>query len=128
MRPIHMIVVHCSDSPAALDIGAEEIDRWHKQRGWQGIGYHFVIRRSGAVETGRPLETPGAHVVGHNKHSIGVCLVGGHRGEADFTFAQWAALRELLDDLVSKFPGAAVLGHRDLDEGKKCPGFDVKYL
>ena len=63
---IRYLVVHCAATPPEMDIGAKEIDLWHRQRGWSGIGYHFVIRRDGRVEAGRPLDRPGAHAQGFN--------------------------------------------------------------
>lgn len=128
MRPIDMIVVHCSDTPPTMDIGVEEIDQWHRERGWNGVGYHYVIRRDGVTEMGRPVDQVGAHVKGHNAYSIGICLVGGADGKYDYTFAQWYGLRGLLDMLALQHPEAAILGHRDLDEGKTCPNFDVRWL
>lgn len=127
MRNIDMLVVHCSDTPASMDIGAEEIDQWHKERGWSGIGYHYVIRRDGTLEPGRPLEKSGAHVRGFNRNSIGICLVGG-KGGFNFTAHQIDSLRSLIHRLRTQFPGAAVLGHRDLDAGKECPQFSLVQL
>ena len=133
MRIINMIIVHCAYTPPSMDIGAAEIDGWHKERGFTGIGYHFVIRRDGSLEQGRPLEQPGAHVQGHNAHSIGICLVGGKvLSEEDapcnnFTPEQYGALRALAADLCRRFPGAEVLGHRDVPGvNKTCPCFDVR--
>lgn len=114
-----------------MDIGKEEIDRGHRNRGWLSIGYHYVIRRDGTIEEGRPEEQAGAHAKGHNYHSIGICLVGGlsdSKGEPEdnFTEAQYAALRDLVDRLQVKYMGAKVLGHRDLPNVKKdCPCFEV---
>lgn len=132
MRNIDNIVVHCAYTPPGMDVGAAEIDRWHKARGWSGIGYHFVIRRDGRVEKGRPLEKVGAHVAGHNAHSIGICLVGGKAREQDipednYTAAQLAALRSLIEVLQARFPQADILGHRDFPNvHKACPCFDVR--
>lgn len=129
-RQIDHLVVHCSATPPTADIGRKEIDRWHRERGWLMIGYHFVIRRDGTVETGRLVERVGAHVEGHNKHSIGICLVGGidakGKPENNFTHEQFKALRELLFGLLSYCPEATVLGHRDFPGvAKACPSFDV---
>ena len=60
MRKINLIVIHCSDTYARMDIGVNEIRQWHLQRGFNDIGYHYVIRRDGAIEQGRPIEKPGA--------------------------------------------------------------------
>lgn len=127
---INKIVIHCADTFADMDIGAKEIDQWHRQRGWSQIGYHYVIRRSGEIEKGRPESKPGAHVAGHNTGSIGICLVGGKaRGRenpCNFTRQQWTALENLVRILTIEYPQADVLGHTDLDAGKTCPTFNVK--
>jgi len=139
-RKINGIVIHCSATRAGVDekitlpgedIGAAEIDQWHRARGWNGIGYHYVIRRDGTIETGRPLERVGAHVEGHNAYTIGICLVGGvgeaGRSENNFEPPQWAALKGLLAGLRRRFPGAEIKGHRDYPGVKKdCPCFDVR--
>lgn len=131
MRPIDLIVIHASDTPASMDIGAAEIRDWHLQRGWSDVGYHHVIRRDGFVEEGRPHQVAGAHVRGHNARSIGICLVGGRSGLKplfNFTWLQLVALRGLLVDLKEMYPDAAIVGHRDLDEGKECPCFSAVQL
>lgn len=132
MRLISSIIIHCSYTPPSMDIGVAEIRSWHVEGdGWKDIGYHFVIRRHGLCEVGRPVEIAGAHVRGHNGNSIGVCLVGGmaegdKRPDCNFTKHQWRRLFHLVDELTDKYPGAEVLGHRDLDPNKACPTFDVK--
>lgn len=132
MRRIDHLVVHCAATPPSLDIGRDEIDQWHKARGWSGIGYHFVIRRDGTVESGRPLERAGAHVAGHNRHSVGICLVGGvaadgRTPEPNFMPEQWKALRRVLFDLRRRWPSVEILGHRDFaGVAKACPSFDVR--
>lgn len=106
VRPAtNLLVVHCAATKARMDIGAAEIRRWHKEKGWADIGYHYVIRRNGVLEVGRDESTVGAHAVGHNARSIGICLVGGidEQGHAEnnFTPAQFAALRRLLVRLAA---------------------------
>lgn len=132
MRAIDTLILHCSATQPDMDIGVAQIDAWHKARGWNGIGYHFVIRRNGVVEHGRPVEEIGAHAVGFNKTSLGICLVGGVRRvrqrlvpDDNFTPAQWTALRALVIDLLARFPNARVIGHRDVQRHKDCPSFDV---
>ncbi len=137
-----LIVLHVSATPPSLDIGAREIDGMHKARGWKGIGYAYVIRRNGAVEKGRPDNQVGAHVEGWNSVSLGICVVGGvdARGKAENngTPEQYAALERLLQDLLKRYPHAAVCGHRDLSPDgdrdgviephefiKECPCFDA---
>lgn len=123
------IVIHCAATPPDLDIGAEEIDRWHRERGWLMIGYHIVIRRDGTIEFGRDLDQVGAHVRKYNHDSLGICLVGGvdEQGcpEANFTSAQMDALKDTVKRYMMKYPEAKLYGHRDLDKGKACPSFSV---
>lgn len=131
MRPIDAIIIHCSYTYSSMDVDAAEIRRWHMEdNGWQDIGYHYVIKRDGTVETGRPVERAGAHVKGHNARSIGVCLVGGKGRLPDpgtnFTPAQWDSLRNLVVELKDRFPNAVIRGHYDYDKHKTCPTFDVK--
>lgn len=132
-REIKSGVIHCSDTPADMNIGAAEIDNWHRnQRGWQAIGYHFVIRRNGTVEKGRDLDNDGdvfdeqgAHVSGYNKNSIGICLIGG-MGGFNFTRIQMEALDTLIDDINHIIAGIKWLGHCDIPGVyKTCPNFDV---
>lgn len=132
LRAVDYLVVHCAATKASMDIGAADIKAWHRKQGWLDIGYHYVIRRSGAVETGRPEDRPGAHARGFNHVSIGICLAGGvgedgKTPENNFTDAQFAALRQLLNDLIQRYPHAKIVGHRDLPNvNKACPSFDVK--
>lgn len=128
---VKYIAVHCAATKASQDIGVTEIDRWHRAKGWIMVGYHYVIRRDGSVETGRKLDMPGAHVNGFNSVSLGICLVGGldaeGKPENNFTKAQLAALATLLASLAISFPAATVQGHRDFPGVKKdCPCFDVR--
>jgi N-acetyl-anhydromuramyl-L-alanine amidase AmpD len=114
-----------------MDIGATEIDQWHRERGFSQIGYHAVIRRNGQVEDGRPIELAGAHARGKNAHSIGICLVGGINkegdAEANFTFEQYETLDRLLSVMKVEFPYADICGHCDLpDVDKACPSFNVR--
>ena len=105
---------------------AAQIDTWHRQRGFHlGIGYHYVIRRDGSIEKGRPEWLIGAHCMNHNAHSIGICYEGGLdiRGDpADTrTEAQKVAMRQLLEDLHKRYPRAVIVGHHDLNPHKDCP-------
>lgn len=130
MRKINYIVVHCSATKEGVPFHASDIDRWHKQKGWNGCGYHYVITLDGVVENGRPEEQIGAHVSGHNKDSIGVCYIGGcdenMQAKDTRTLKQKVALIELLKSLKKKYPDALILGHRDFPKVKKeCPCFDV---
>lgn len=119
---INKIVIHCSDTPNGRPDTAEDIHRWHQEKGWDGIGYHYVIEVDGQVRNGRPHYWQGSHVAGHNRNSLGICLVG----RDQFNDAQWVSLQSLVRALDSQYEGATVLGHRDLDSEKTCPNFDVK--
>lgn len=129
---IRYLVVHCSASPASLDVGVKEIDKWHRARGFLKIGYHFVIRRDGTIEKGRKENEVGAHVEGHNTGSLGICLVGGVKAdgktsECNFTRHQYESLKKLLLELSNRHPNALALGHRDFPNvHKDCPCFDVR--
>ena len=126
------IVIHASATPETMDIGVEEIRRWHRQKGWLDVGYHKIVRRDGTIEDGRPLNVPGAHARGYNHLSVGICLIGGVESdvkspEANYTHAQWDALRDLVYDLKTMYPSAILVGHRDLPNvNKACPSFDVQ--
>ena len=126
MRLITLIVIHCSAVKPDQMSSVAQIDTWHHDRGYKfGVGYHYVIRRDGSIEAGRPEWMVGAHCVNHNKYSIGVCYEGGldARGQpADTrTAAQKATLRQLLTDLHRRYPRAVIVGHHDLNPQKECP-------
>jgi N-acetylmuramoyl-L-alanine amidase len=129
MREINRIIIHCSYTYANMDIGAAEIDAWHRKppHNFRQIGYHYVILRDGSVEKGREEEEQGAHVRGHNEDSIGVCLIGG-KPQFNFTWAQLLALRSLVSDLQGRYSSATLHGHNEYDLGKTCPTFDVQEL
>ena len=131
MREITEAVVHCSYTTPDMDIDAEWIRNVHvNENGWKDIGYHYVILRDGTIELGRDISRAGAHVLGHNKSTIGICLVGGkakgNRNISNFTEAQWKALSKLKDELNEKYPDLKWSGHCDHDSGRTCPNFDVR--
>lgn len=149
MNKIDSIIIHCSATRAGQDIGKAEINRMHVQRGYQCIGYNYVIRLDGTIEQGRSLTIDGAHCnskgfsgVSYNKHSIGICYIGGldaNGKPADTrTPAQKEALRKLIADIVEVEPIKEILGHRDTSPDldgdgivephewiKMCPCFDA---
>ena len=149
MNKIDSIIIHCSATKAGVNIKAKDIDRMHRERGFNGIGYHYVIDLDGTVEEGRKLSQVSAHCntkgfsgQSYNKHSVGICYIGGldAKGKpADTrTEAQKKALRKLVAELCDKYKILEVLGHRDtspdLDNDgevesnewiKSCPCFDV---
>ena len=150
MRKITLLIIHCSATPEGKDYTVEDIDRWHKARGWKGIGYHYVIYRDGSVHAGRPEADVGAHCQNHNQHSLGICYIGGLRYTntsnssnkgtlvpADTrTPAQKTALMQLLKRLKQKYSDASsnqdrsgeslplILGH-NVFANKACPCFDA---
>ncbi len=123
------IVIHCAATKPTMDVGVEEITDWHKQRGFDTIGYHYVIRRSGQIEEGRSDELQGAHAVRVNGTSIGICLVGGvdqnMSWENNFTDAQFAGLKNLIEDMKSKYNIEKIIGHYEVESTKECPSFNV---
>lgn len=135
MRRIRKIVIHCSASRNCdPSVTRDVIDRWHRERGWRMVGYHYVIEVDGQMQIGRPETRVGAHVSGHNEDSIGICMVG----TDSFTEDQWATLKILVSELMERYPQADVYGHRDLSPDKDgdgkiekwewlkiCPGFEV---
>lgn len=118
---VRYLVIHCADTPNEREVTAAEIHSWHLANGWDGIGYHKVVGRSGLVENGRPEYWTGSHVRGKNSSSLGVCLIG----KDSFTEEQWESLYAVLSDWKKKYPDAKVVGHYQLDSRKSCPNFDV---
>lgn len=130
MRKIKKIIIHCTATPCGQHITVADIDRWHRARGWSGIGYHYVIYTDGSVHPGRPLGKAGAHCAGHNRDSIGIVYAGGLATDgttpADTrTPAQRESLHILVEQMLTQFPGATVHGHNEFAV-KACPCFDVR--
>ena len=143
-RKITEIIIHCSATPDGKDYTVDDIRRWHKQRGYSDVGYHYIVYRNGILAQGRDVNTIGAHASGHNAHSIGICYIGGMsadntRPEDTRTLRQKGRLLSLLVDLRKLYPNARIIGHRDLSEDKNgdgiiepsewmkaCPSFDAK--
>lgn len=133
-REINKIVVHCTDSPDTMDIGFNEINQWHQERGFDGVvvgidshrvycGYHYIIRRDGLTQVGRPEHYVGAHVKGHNKNSIGIVWVGRN----EITDEQMLTLMNLLRMLCFRYGlvETDVYGHGELFKGKTCPNLNM---
>lgn len=126
-RKIDEIIVHCTATPEGRECSVSEIRRWHKQRGFSDIGYHYVVHLDGELEEGRDVDISGAHCSGHNSHSIGVVYVGGltsdgKKAKDTRTLKQKAALLSLLYDLRKLYPNALILGHRDTSPDKNGNG------
>ena len=129
MRKITDIIVHCSATPEGKSFTVADIDRWHRQRGFAQIGYHYVIYLDGTIHKGRSITQVGAHCQGHNAHSIGICYIGGlatdNKTPKDTrTPEQKQAMLNLLEELRAKFPTAKIHGHRDF-AAKACPSFNA---
>ena len=130
MRNISKIIIHCSATPEGKDFTVADIRRWHLQRGFNDIGYHFVIYRDGSVVNGRPIDKIGAHCLHQNNHSVGICYIGGLAADGKTpkdtrTPEQRSALAALVADLRKRFPLATVHGHNEF-AAKACPCFNVK--
>ena len=128
MRAIKEIIVHCTATKPTVDWGVKEIRRCHiNDKGWADIGYHYVIRLNGFIERGRAEWRQGAHCVGHNRHSIGVCYVGGldQNGNPSDTRtpAQRRAMLTLLKELTQKYH-CEIHGHNEYSS-KACPCFNA---
>lgn len=128
MRQIKEIIIHCSATPEGRKTSVSEIRAWHKARGFNDIGYHYVIALDGVLFDGRPIEKMGAHCKGHNRNSVGICYVGGvdknMKPKDTRTEAQKDTLIKLVTELKQVFPTASIHGHREFAR-KACPSFDV---
>ena len=119
---INFLIIHCSDTPDNEDLNAADIHKMHLSFGWEGIGYHKIIKRNGLVENGRPEFWIGAHTFSVNHKSLGVCLIGRNK----FTKKQFITLEKVLGIWLVKYPKAKIIGHKDAIKTKKtCPNFDV---
>lgn len=150
MNKIDAIIVHCTATKEDIDFHVADIDRMHRQRGFNMIGYHYLVTLDGTVEEGRPLPMDGAHCnskdkdgVSYNKHSIGIVYVGGldknGKPKDTRTFEQKRALLVLIQGLVKDYAIKEILGHRDTSPDlngdgeieasewiKACPCFNAK--
>lgn len=143
MRTITKIVIHCSATREGQAVTVKDIARWHKDRGYREIGYHYVVYLDGSIHKGRDEEKIGAHVLGHNTDSVGICYVGGldkfGKSKDTRTDEQKKSLIKLIGELKERYPRASLLGHRDLSPDingdgkidkwewlKDCPCFDVR--
>lgn len=142
MRPINMIVVHCSATKETSSYTVEQLKKDHLARGFNEIGYHFYVRRNGIIEQCRAVSEPGAHALGFNAHSIAICYEGGlsssGKPKDTRTEAQKGSMQELVTTLKAKYRITQICGHRDLSPDlngngtvepnewiKVCPCFDV---
>jgi hypothetical protein len=128
-RKINELIWHCTATPEGREVSAAEIDRWHKQRGWSGIGYHKVVHLDGSVSEGRPESKIGAHVAGRNTGTLGYVYVGGvdkaMKPKDTRTAAQKATMLRLTKEAISKYGLKLVSGHHDY-AAKACPSFPAR--
>ena len=128
MRKINEVILHCSATPEGKDFKAKDIRKWHKEKGWQDIGYHYVIDLDGTIEPGRDVDIIGAHCLNHNANSIGICYIGGCDKNMQAKDTRTQAQKDALLDLVFlllqqyKLPLSAVKGHYTYSS-KFCPCF-----
>lgn len=113
----HIVLHHA----AAKTCTAADIDRWHKDNGWSGIGYHYFIRKDGSIYRGRPEDTQGAHVLHHNADTIGICAEGDYDKEQTMPQAQYSAILSLIADIRTRYPDTDIVGHREIGSSD-CPG------
>lgn len=130
-RKINELIWHCTATPEGREVTVKEIDRWHKERGWSGIGYHKVVHLDGQVTAGRPESQVGAHVANRNANTIGYVYVGGvdandpKRAKDTRTAAQKRTMLRLTKEAIERYGLTKVSGHRDYAQ-KACPCFDAR--
>lgn len=124
-RSIDKLILHCTATEEGKSYDVATIRKWHKAKGWSDIGYHYVVYLDGSIHLGRDVDYVGAHVSGHNSHSIGIVYVGGisnGKSKDTRTTAQKTALVELLKKLRLLYPKASIHGHYEF-ANKDCPCF-----
>ena len=128
-RRIDEIIIHCTATKRFENYTVDDIDTWHKENGFDKIGYHYVIYLNGTIAIGREENEEGAHCLGHNKNSIAVCYVGGLNADNTpcdtRTYEQKLSLFALIYNLLKKYPSASIHGHNEFSN-KSCPCFDVE--
>ena len=130
MRDINRIVLHCSATVEGKEYSVDTIRKWHTNKGWSDIGYHYVIQLDGTISQGRPINKQGAHVRGHNKDTIGICYIGGVDADIKpkdtMTPEQNSAFRMLVRSIRILFgEDITIHGHNEFS-AKACPSFIVK--
>jgi len=129
VRELNRIILHCTATRAGEQINVKQIDKWHRDRGWSEIGYHYVLYADGTIATGRDIRKKGAHVKGHNHDSVGVAYVGGVDSnlvpQDTMTMQQEMAFLHLVNSLRVVFGDMSVHGHNEFSS-KACPSFNVQ--
>ena len=123
------VVIHCTQTPPNMDVDVDKVTQWHKERGFDTIGYHYLIKRDGTLQVGRDENVVGAHAVAVNGTSVGIALAGGGTSsmgwENNFTPVQFETLKSIILKLKDKYNIEKIIGHYQVDDGKECPSFDV---
>ena len=139
-REVTEVVVHWTETPTNKNIGSEELNAIHLASKLKGIGYHYVIRRDGSLQRGRPINIEGQHAPtnDHNERSIGIAFVGGINAPSgtpnlenfvsvqSLTRSQFNTFDHFCRGFYSRFPGGQIVGHNDIDPLEDDPGFDVR--
>ncbi len=132
MRYIDKIIIHCTATKKGLDFSVDDVRRWHLEKGFKDIGYHYLISLKGVVQIGRNIDIVGSHTKGYNENSIGICYVGGLdenlNAQDTRTDSQKDAIKLLVKDLQNRYniTNNNIFGHNDFNKNKECPCFDVK--
>lgn len=129
-RNIKKIVIHCLQTPVQREDSAEDVHQWHLDKGWNGIGYHYVIQSNGDLQIGRSVDKNGAHTLQHNKDSLAVAIAGGMDWEGNivensFTKDTLIVLSDMIEKLMCMYPDVPIYGHRELDKNRECPCMDI---
>lgn len=137
---INKIIMHCAATPEGREYTSDQISNWHKERRFSSylnakgekryVGYHYLIHLDGTIEACRPESVTGCHTSGQNTGSIGICTIGGVAADGRTpkdtrTPAQKEAILKLLKELLGRYPGAEIYGHRDF-AAKACPSYDAR--
>ena len=130
LRSVRELIWHCAATPEGKHFDVSDIDKWHKQRGWSGIGYHFVVHLNGTIERGRDINRTGAHVGGRNTGTIGACYIGGVAKDGkrakDTRTAEQREAMEWLTREIAKDPRIKTISGHNQYAAKACPSFDVQ--
>lgn len=127
---VKYIVLHCTDTICSAEYDVSRVRQWHLNRGFEDIGYHYLIMPDGEIQLGRDLKYEGAHCIGYNNKSIGIAYVGGRDSNYVYadtrTFNQKISMAYIMSYLIKLFPIEHIIGHCDVTV-KRCPCFDAKY-
>lgn len=128
MRKIDTIIIHCTATPCSMSVSLSDIDKWHRARGFSEVGYHFYINKQGDILKARDVQKQGAHAIGYNATSIGVCYEGGIGVDSQpcdtRNFGQKVSMLRLVYWLSWKYDIGAIFGH-NVVSNKACPCFDA---